>query len=410
MLERIEAQHSEEVASLEDAAELRSRAEEAKERILSLTSCGRGLADVGKAVGELQAQVRLCDERAVELQDTGVLLQASLQHSDAQLSLLRRQSAELLRAAERGESDLHAGLLASEERRAGLEREVEELMLSQGAADALQEQLDESNELVASLEAAAMQLQAHLEDLRQRRASATSWQEELNDFRAKLVALHGAEGAAHDSVARLQGEIDSLRAEREAALQVPEATARTDEAGLQREAEERVSQAASELSGLQAQLDARERRIRLLAWQASTAAAGAVPSQDASRLRAAERRAAELEALVTDHGARLDACEERSRQLRRWLRSVDRRDQERDRVQSSRTQVQRPRHASSELAQDAVAYGPVSGDRASSRDHPLRPSASSGWASGYGSWQGGGDPWRNWSEGSWASGGFRTRS
>eukprot|EP00747_Dinoflagellata_sp_TGD_P216435 gnl/TRDRNA2_/TRDRNA2_88982_c0_seq1.p1 gnl/TRDRNA2_/TRDRNA2_88982_c0~~gnl/TRDRNA2_/TRDRNA2_88982_c0_seq1.p1 ORF type:complete len:592 (+),score=161.90 gnl/TRDRNA2_/TRDRNA2_88982_c0_seq1:27-1802(+) len=332
-LAEIEAMHKTEVEALE--AELGEEQEQGTE-VLAQLQCeldastteaellaadGKELACVDEAAGQLRLQIQLCDERARELEAARVLLQQALDSGTARLAKLTAESSGLADAAERGEFDMRKELERSEEHEQLLTSQHNELGDAHGAAEALESQLERSNALVCGLEASVLQLHSTVEDLHNSEAAAA-----LSKQDAEALRAHGTVDTPHISKA------DATR---------PEA---------------KVAAANAELLDLRARLDARERRVQLLAHgvrracEAPQLPGDRMADQWRRRLLAAQRRSAELEATVASYGARLDDCERQRAQLREWRQRAERVCRERDRDQAATLQAQRHQIAELEAA------------------------------------------------------------
>mmetsp|Transcript_168650 Transcript_168650/g.541908 ORF Transcript_168650/g.541908 Transcript_168650/m.541908 type:complete len:1026 (-) Transcript_168650:57-3134(-) len=325
--------HNEEALSTERA---QAHLDEAKVEAERLSMRAAEVAAECGSAGALKRQLQQCGERSSDLESSVARLSTSLKKSDTLIEQLAKQNADLSYAAEHGEAGLRKALDGSRTRERQLEEELEGFLKSEAAGDALQEQLETSAEMVAGFEAAVAQLAGKLQELRQRDASCAEskqkvpWREERDGLRMELVSLHAAEESSHVDVACMQAEVDELRAHATGASGAAAAEASEEGPGDEPEGsscdawraeEEEMREALLEA---QARLDARERRIRLLAWRIGsgdagdgrTVAATAAPSRaSASRLRAGERRVADLEALAAEQGARLEASEQRHQEL-----------------------------------------------------------------------------------------------
>jgi len=333
-------------------AELQEAFHDAKLKVESLASRTKELARVSDAGEQLRKQLHLSDERAAELEASSELLQRMLEQSSARVDELRQHGAALAQAAATGEGCLRADLSASLARERELESELEELAQADDAAESLQEQLDSSNTLVSGMEAAFISLQTQLEDLQQREAAAAPWRQERDELRSELIESHAAEEAAHDRVAELQSEINSLRAERSSATAPDRKSSEsaTDEDATQTSAElqttvalqqAEVERAKASLEDARARLDARERRVQLLAWRLSTAShpepatrTSAPSAQLQAKLQEVQQRVVDLEDIMADQTSRLERCRKERSELLRQRRYSERADEESSRRES----------------------------------------------------------------------------
>merc|ERR1712137_502955 len=278
-----------------------------------LTGRSEELARICNASGNLQRQFQECDGRVVGLEDGCLSLQQVLETYDARLGLCEHQNASLCEAATRRQLDLRVKLTQSEAQVDLLTQDLNDLMESDDAADALQKQLDASKQSMLSIEAAVVCLQSRLDDLQQRQLSASSWRDDREELRTELSAFNSAAEITFERVAILETNLQTLQ-KKQSQQQTLQSTADHEELDKSiEELERELFQAPGVLVGeqnrikikdLQYELGARECRLKLLSWRCSSAHES--NEQLRQQLRPLAQKASELEALVVQHGSRLD--------------------------------------------------------------------------------------------------------